>query len=149
MDNQITNDQNGVRNLSTGNWISIIAGSLFIVSLFLDWASAGGFMYSKGIGFIVTLKSYASGLYEPFFLALLAAIGCALLSVPILKKLGKGKTVSTTRIILAVLGLLPFGFLPFELRTWIPEGQLEFGGWLAILASLGLLTGAILSFSED
>lgn len=137
------------RNLTTGNWITIIAGCVFIVSLFLDWASAGGFMSTTGIGFIVTLKSYASGLYEPFFLALLAAIGCSLLSIPVVKKRGKGNIIPITRIVLAVLGLLPFGLLPSELRTWMPEGQLELGGWLAILSAFGLLIGAVLSFRED
>jgi len=65
------------------------------------------------------------------------------------EKHGKGKIVPITRIILAVLGLLPFGLLPFELRTWMPEGQLELGGWLAIFAAFGLLIGAVLSFKEE
>lgn len=137
-----------VQSITTGNRITIISGCLFIFSLFLNWASAGGFLYSKGFGFLTVSKSKASGLPELFFLTLLAAIGCILLSVPLLKKLGKDKAMPIARVVLAILGLLPFGLLPFELRTWMPYGQLEFGGWIALLAALGLLMGAILTFNE-
>lgn len=146
MNNKLTNRI--LQNLTTGNRITIISGCLFIFSLFLDWASAGGFLYSRGFGFLTISKSKASGLPELFFLTFLAAVGCILLSIPLLKKLGKGKSLPTARVILAAIGLLPFGLLPFELRTWMPYGQLEFGGWLALFAALGLLIGAILIFNE-
>ena len=62
---QITHEQQGkpsLSHLTTGNWIIIIAGILFIVSLFLDWASAGGILIFKGIAFMKFAISRATGL---------------------------------------------------------------------------------------
>lgn len=149
MNSQTTPDQNEARNPTTGNWITIIAGCLFIISLFLDWATAGGFLFSRGTGFLIGI-SHASGLPQLFILTLLAAIGSILLGVPALKRrLGAARPIRTIQIVLAVIGLLPFGFLPFELSTWMPDGRLVFGGWLALLAALGLLAGAVQTFKEE
>lgn len=157
MKTQMTNEQQvkpSLSNLTTGNWIIIIAGCLFIVSLFLDWASAGGFLISKGITFMSnSFKiSISSGLPNLFLFTLLAAIGCILLCLPFLFLKGQNranyKFIPIIQIILSILGLLPFILLPFELKTWLPSGQVEIGGWLALLTTFGLLIGAILTLTE-
>jgi hypothetical protein len=151
MKTETANEQQGkpsLGNLTTGNWIIIVAGYLFIVSLFLPWASTGGFfkLVQKGIGFM----RFSSGLPRLNILTLLAAIGCILLCIPFQKRQNRAKykVIPVIQIILSILGLLPFILLPLQLKKWEPPGQIEIGGWLAIVAALGLLIGAILTLTE-
>lgn len=137
-------------NLTAGNYIIIISGFLFIVSLFLDWASAGGFLFSKGIAFMKLKRSISSGLPKINIFTLFTVIGCVLLCFVSLKEQKRinYKVISIVQIVLSIFGLLPFILLPFELKTWIPPGHIEIGGWLAIVATFGVLGGAILTLIE-
>lgn len=149
MKTQMTHDLQGkpsLGNLTAGNWIIIVAGFLFIVSLFLPWASAGGILVKKGIGFM----RFSSGLPRLNFFTLLAAISCILLCIPFQKRQNRAKykVIPIIQIILSILGLLPFILLPFQLKKWVPSGQVEIGGWLAIVTAFGLLIGAILTLTE-
>lgn len=152
MGNQLTYDQQenpSLGNLIAGNWLTIVAGCVYIVSLFLDWASAGGWLYSKGTVFLVGISN-ASGLPGLQIVTLLAAVGCILLCVPFLRRQWQGiaRVAAMIQVVLSFLGLLPFVLLPFELETWIPKGELLFGGWLGLLAAFGLLIGAIWTLVE-
>jgi len=153
---QMTHEQQrkpSLSNLTAGNWITVIAGCLFIVSLFLDWTSAPGFLFAivhKGIAFMKFGRGTASGLPYLYFFTLLAAIGCICLCLPFLKQQNRGnyKVIPIIQIFLSVLGLLPFVLLRLELKTWRPVGQIEIGGRLAIVAAVGLLIGAIVTWTE-
>jgi hypothetical protein len=127
-----------------GNRIMLIAGGVFLASLFMEWASAGGFLISNGLAMMRIGISHASGMPLFSFLALVAVIGCALLSIPSLRF----KQTALVQIALSVLGLLSFLILFFELKAWKPFGQLESGGWIALLATIGLLIGAIIAWGE-
>jgi hypothetical protein len=148
-----TQEQRGtlsLSNLTVGNWVIVVSGCLFLVSLFLDWASAGGFIIQKGMSFMELGTSKSSGLPELNLFTCLAAIGCILLCLPFLKGQNRAnKTViPIVQLVLSIIGLLPFILLPFELKTWLPYGHVEIGGWLAIVAAFGLLIGAILTLTE-
>jgi hypothetical protein len=127
-----------------GSRIMLIAGGVFLVSLFMEWASAGGFLISNGFAMMSIGISRASGMPLLSFLALVAVIGCALLSIPSLRF----KQTAFVQIALSVLGLLSFLLLFFELKAWKPFGQLEAGGWIGLLATIGLLIGAVVAWKE-
>lgn len=151
MSTQKSNEQKvkpSLSNLSVGNWIVIIFSILFIISLFQVWASTGGFLQTKGIGFLEIRTSFASGLPQLNLISLLTTIGCILLCIPFVsgKWVAKFKIFSISMITLAFIGMLPFILLPFELKTWTPSGSIEFGAWLAIAATLGIFIGSILNF---
>lgn len=137
-------------NLAIGIWIIFISGCLFIVSLFLEWASVPGFLVFKGISFMQIDTSLSSGLPQLNLITLVTTITCMLLCLPFMKgQNARGyRNTSISQIILSILGILPFILLPFEIKTWLPSGTVEFGGWLAIVSVFGLLIGAIVHFTK-
>lgn len=141
------NEKKSLNNLNTGNWIVILSGALYVISLFLVWTT-NGFFINKGIAFLQIRTSFASGMPQLNLITLLAVLGCIFLCIPFLngKNSKKLRSLSITQIILSILGVLPFILFPFELKTWSPPGNIEYGAWLAMAAALGVLIGAILSF---
>ena len=145
--NHTENEKTSLNNLNTGNWIVILSGALYVISLFLDWTT-NGFFIVKGYAFLEIRTSFASGMPQLNLITLLTVLGCIFLCIPFLKgkNSAKLKRLSITQIILSVLGISLFILLPFELKTWTPPANIGFGAWLAMAAALGVLTGAILSF---
>ncbi len=137
------------RELTGSGKLILFSAVVFVVSLFFDWATAGGWLVSGGLSFLPLIVSKASGLPNSFLPTLIAAIACAALTLPVVPVppswLNSGK-IPLVMVILAVLGLLPFLLLPYELSTWSPHGQLLFGGWLGFFSALSLLIGTIWSY---
>jgi hypothetical protein len=135
------------KKFTTGNWIVIISGAMFIVSLFLPWTNTGGFV-NGGISLMKIRISRVSGMPMLYIISLFTTISCMLLCFLFLKKhnTSKYKNISISQIILSILGIMIFALFPFEFSTWRPYVIKLFGFWLAIVSLLGVFIGVIVNF---
>ena len=135
------------KKFTSGNWIVLIFGAMFIVSLFLPWTNTGGFVQG-GITLMKIRISRVSGMPMLYIITLLTTISCILLCLPFLKDHNtlKYRYISISQIILSFLGILVFAMLPFEFKTWIPYVTKLFGFWLAIFSLFGVFIGSIMNF---
>lgn len=176
------------KSLSIGNWVVVVSGVVFFISLFLPWfswrsyathmqfslssATSGDISSAELITERVNIPVYASDVLLIrmdvdviilFLVSLLTTILCLLCAFSfLLIRQKKARTgISLAQIGLSVLGLVPFAFIPSILhylreitRYRYPDetpisSTTLFGVILAIMACIGLVIGAILTYVHN
>ncbi len=188
VETQVKEKRVSLRNLTIGNWISLSAGVVFIISLFLPWFSWGSyathmqFSLTEAVSGNVTsaavvtervnIPVYASDvllirmdaeviiLYLVSLLTTIICLLCALSFLLVRQKKARAG-ISLVQVGFSILGLVPFVFIPSMFsylreitRNRYPDELLRsstalFGVVLAIMACIGLVIGAILTYVHN
>ena len=127
-----------LRRLRTGEWIAAVSGAVLLVSLWLPW-------YSLGVG---TASAWESLAVVDVLLALVASAGVALLLIT--------ATQSVPAVPIAFSVFVTFAGMAAVILVAVrllnlpePVDGREWGVWLALAASLGLVAGALVAMRDE
>jgi hypothetical protein len=141
-----------LRRLRAGEWLAAVSGVVLLVSLFLPWyevASApGGFVRYGPLSRAATASGWESLSAIDVVLALIAA--CAVLvavvtathavpAVPV--------ALSALVSLVGLVGLILVLLRLLDLPDW--AGGREWGIWLALASTVGIIAGTMLAMREE
>lgn len=141
-------------NLTKGNWVTLIAVVLFVISLFLPWVTRNSYMVSSSFSLTEAISGNISNMTEnvkPFsidywgldliefistgpsfvnitLITLITTVLCFLLTIPYLfsQRTGLRMGLGITQLILSMVGWVPFFFTPTILQFFASYNRTEF-----------------------
>lgn len=150
-----------IRNLSLKNWIIVVSSFISIICFFLTWHRAifiDGEVWTSDSGLTFALAGAStSGIPLQSIYATLGAAVISLFLCMMYLRQGREtkKIIPLTQVILGFMGLVPFVLLMLAVRyvarrspSGIVMHWFSYFFFIAILAMIGILVGAILSYIE-
>ena len=149
----------GIEKLSGRNWIIAVSSFIAIICYFLPWyghTALGVMFLSRYSGLSLSLvERTASGIpLASFFATIIAAFVCLILCVVYnIQGRNTKKIIPLIQIFFGIMGLVPFVLFYFVIKYWQRHtggGEVWFSYFfmIAILAMIGIIIGAILSYIE-
>ena len=145
------------KNLSFRNWIIISSCLIAIVLFFLPWFAELRLgipkFYDSGLKLALSATSTSGIPFSVFFATLIAPIICLISSMMYLKQAENvNKYITLVQIVLGVIGIVPFVLFIYMLKHAARRGNLQiylsYSFWITILAMIGIVIGALLSYIE-